>query len=55
MILRQTPSIAVSIVDLPQFEPERLRDFVRSIQQQVTLAPHEPGELRLTDTRVQGD
>ena len=52
---RQTPSIAFSIVDLPQFEPERLRYFVRSIQQQITLALHESGELRLTDASIQGD
>ena len=52
---RQTPSNAFSIVDLPQFEPERLRYFVRSIQQQITLALHESGELRLTDASIQGD
>jgi hypothetical protein len=54
-IIRQTPSIAFSIVDLPQFEPERLRYFVRSIQQQITLALHESGQLRLTDASIQGD
>jgi len=44
-----------SIVDLPQFESERLRNFVRSIQQQIPFALHESGELRLTDAGIQGD